>query len=63
MQHSWRPDWTPTHRPEAEPAAVCSVWEEAGGIKHKTSPYWEFNHSEKLAPVVWAWTTLDFGYS
>ena len=60
VQHAWRPDWTLTRRPDAQPAAARSVWE-AGATEQ--SPHREFNHSEKLAPEVWAWTTLDFGYS
>lgn len=44
-----------TDRPEAEPSP--------GGRRRQTSALWEFNHSEKLATVVWEWTALDFGYS
>lgn len=36
LQHKWRPDWTRTHGPETEPAAICSFWEE-GGIKQVNS--------------------------
>lgn len=58
LLHRWRPDWNPAHRPEAVAAVGCPVCSAESTEQVQRGNLF----TEELAPAVWAWKTLDFGY-